>query len=376
MGVTYKLKDEVVHFIISQRQENPLLSCRQLAESASEKFGVHLSKSSVHDVLKASGVVTPRGRKPKDKFEIPQEKKKQIQKSLSQVKLLAPPGIDEPKDSSVSPQNDEALTTQNNAPVILSEVSHAEHADPVPDTHNSSQVVPKNDTTVIVEKDVSENSSEYEGAGKIFLKAALWDLGIYSEENIKESDWAYYLTYSKGIKVVLENNKSFFIDLILPLERCIRETVDGLINNIKPFSAGKVSDLDLFKASMEAQQGFKITKITIVDYKNNNLFEYDHIVELKRKFEYENRVFVENYDKSPAKRSIAVFFSQNIDTDCFINNILNLIGFDTTTKQDLVVNLLPGSQFIDHAKLVEASEKLNGMNLYDEQERRVRIKIF
>ena len=88
MGVIYKLKEEVVQFIISQRQSNPLASCRQLAESASQKFDLHLSKSSVHDVLKESGIVTPRGRKPKDKFEIPQEKKKEIQASLSQVKLI------------------------------------------------------------------------------------------------------------------------------------------------------------------------------------------------------------------------------------------------------------------------------------------------
>src|ERR1035441_79132 len=88
MGVTYKLKDEVVQFIISQRQSNPLFSCRQLAESVSQKFDLHLSKSSVHDVLKESGIITPRGRKPKDKFEIPEEKKKQIQVNLSQVKLL------------------------------------------------------------------------------------------------------------------------------------------------------------------------------------------------------------------------------------------------------------------------------------------------
>src|SRR5471032_3069207 len=88
MGVIYKLKDEVVHFIISQRQSNPLFSCRQLAESASQKFGLNLSKSSVHDVLKDSGIITPRGRKPTPKFTIPQEKKKQIQENLSQVKLL------------------------------------------------------------------------------------------------------------------------------------------------------------------------------------------------------------------------------------------------------------------------------------------------
>src|SRR5271156_5378417 len=95
MGVIYKLREEVVSFIISQRQGNPLFSCRQLAESASQKFGLHLSKSSIHDVLKESVIITPRGRKPKDKFAILQEKKKQIQSSLSQVKLLPIPAESE-----------------------------------------------------------------------------------------------------------------------------------------------------------------------------------------------------------------------------------------------------------------------------------------
>ncbi len=95
------------------------------------------------------------------------------------------------------------------------------------------------------------------GQEEFFLKAALWDLGIFSEENIKETDWNYYLTYSKGIKVILENNKDFFIDLPLPIERCIREAADGLINNVKPLIVHKVSDEELFKACMDAQAGLK-----------------------------------------------------------------------------------------------------------------------
>lgn len=105
MGVTYKLRDEVVQFIINQRQGDPLSSCRQLAESASQKFGLHLSKSSVHDVLKESGIVTPRGRKPKNRFEIPQEKKKQIQTSLSQVKLLPSPIDSQPEEGESMPRS-------------------------------------------------------------------------------------------------------------------------------------------------------------------------------------------------------------------------------------------------------------------------------
>ncbi len=73
------------------------------------------------------------------------------------------------------------------------------------------------------------------GQEGFFLKPRFGTWDYFSEENIKESDWEYYLTYSKGIKVNLENNKDFFIELPLPLERCIREMADGLINNVKPF---------------------------------------------------------------------------------------------------------------------------------------------
>jgi hypothetical protein len=332
MGVTYKLREEVVHFIINQRQSNPLASCRQLAESTSQKFGLNLSKSSVHDVLKESGVITPRGRKPKNKFEIPQEKKNQIQASLSQVKLLPDPisSSKAPLDSSATPQND---------------------AGPV------------------------EISPEHEGAGRIFLKAALWDLGIFSEENIKATDWYYYLTYSKGIKVVLENNKSFFIDLPLPLKRCIREAADGLINNVKPFIVHKVSDEGLFKACMDAQAGFKIDSISIVDEKDHILLELNNIVESNRRFILQNRVFVESDEKDIRERSKSIFFSQLIDNDGVIDNILNLKGFDTTNKDENVVTLLISDSYENKAMLQGAAEKLNGMYLCDEKDRLVSVKI-
>src|SRR5208283_2882978 len=112
MGVTYKLREEVVRFIISQRQNNPLFSCRQLAESVSQQFGIRLSKSSVHDVLKESGAVTPRGRKPKDRFQIPIEKKKQIQVSLSQVRLVNPPKTKDPTGVNMSNATTGALSKE------------------------------------------------------------------------------------------------------------------------------------------------------------------------------------------------------------------------------------------------------------------------
>ena len=358
MGVIYKLKEDVVRFIISQRQSNPLASCRQLAESASQKFGLHLSKSSVHDVLKESGIITPRGRKPKDKFEIPQEKRKQIQTSLSQVKLI-PPLMAASKEPTVILSETKDLTTPLDSSTIgLRMTINDECPARGPTETNAMQI-----------------SSEYPEAGKIFLKAALWDLGIYSEGNIKETDWNYYLTYSKGIKVVLENNKSFFIDLPLPLERCIKETTDGLINSVKPFIVHKVSEEGLFKACMGAQEGFKITSVSIVDEKDHILLEFNDIMEFKREFIIKNRVFVENTDTNGMKRLKAIFFPQLIDNNDVIDNILNLKGFDTTNKDEKVVTFLINNNYENKTILQEAVEKLNEMYLQDEQDRLAKVKI-
>jgi hypothetical protein len=437
MGVTYKLKDEVVHFIINQRQSDPLSSCRQLAESASQEFGLQLSKSSVHEVLKESGIITPRGRKPRLKFTIPQEKKKQIQESLSQVKLLT---VQDPLSehnsiitsssvisdtfSTVIPESSSVIPESSSVIPAKAGIQNRINSDMDPrfrgddnknndgddnknndgdDNKNNDGDDNKNNDGDDDKKNDKEVSPVYEGAGRIFLKAALWDLGIFSpsffkeglgefnsEGNIKETDWNYFLTYSKGIKVVLENNKDFFIDLPLPIERCIKETADGLINNVKPFIVNKVSDEVLFKACMDDQERFKIRSIAIVDYKDRILLELDNIMEHKRTFIIQNRVFVENKEKNALKRAKTLFFpschssvlychsresGNPISNNDVIDNILNLKGFDTTSKDENVVTLLIDENYANKAMLQEAIERLNGMYIRDEQDRLVKVKI-
>jgi len=434
MGVIYKLKDEVVDFIISQRKDNPLSSCRQLAESASQKFGLQLSKSSVHDVLKESGIVTPRGRKPKDKFEIPQEKKKQIQVSLSQVKLLPasiepaheptpvaisvpslelipepmPESVPEPKpepvpeplpepklslmpDVTVSEPEEPSTGVKRPNTLDIAEVSSS--TSEAKQSFNTEEIAsspsaPRNDTTgestTLLQNDITqptavkedlEVSAEHEGAGKIFLKAALWDLGVFSEENIKETDWDYYLTYTKGIKVILDNSSEFFIDLPLPIERCIRETVDGLVNNVKPLIVDKVSDKELFRATMEAETGFKIKNISIVGCDDHNLLDLTDIMEFKRKYSINSMIFVENKEKNIQKRAKSLFLSQVIDNNNVIENILNLKGFDAKNKHEIVITLIINDGYENKAVLQEAIDKLNGMFLRDGENRLVRVKI-
>jgi hypothetical protein len=219
-----------------------------------------------------------------------------------------------------------------------------------------------------------ETSPEYEGAGRIFLKAALWDLGIFSEENIKETDWDYYLTYSKGVNVVLENGKSFFIDLELPIERCIREVADGLINNVKPFIVHKVTDESLFKACMEGQMGFKMTSVSIVEQNDHVLSSFYNIMEFKRKYILKNRSFVVNKQKNILERSKSIFISQKIDKNEVVEYLFNLRGFDSISRQENTVNLVVDEGYAYKNILQEAMERLNGMYICDEQGRLVSIK--
>jgi hypothetical protein len=356
MGVTYKFKDEVVEFIISQKQADPTCSCRQLAESASEKFALKLSKSSVHDVLKNAGIINPRGRKPKDKFEIPEEKKKQIQTSLSQVKI-EPSLVPEP----LLPD-----------PVIVATVSEPPAPTEIISIKEEVKEEVKEKPLPIEEE--FEISESYEGAGKIFYKAVQWDLGIFSEGHIKERDWDYYLTYAKGIIVNLENNQSFFIELPIPIERCVRETADGFVNNVRPFLVHKVSSQEIFQACMEGKTGFTMSSVVIVGHSDHILSEFDFIVEKKRTFILKDRMFVESKDRNFIERVKNIFFSQDINLDV-INELLNISGIDKISKEENVVKLLIQEGY-EHKNLLEqAVLRLNNMLLRDDQDRLVRIEI-
>ncbi len=64
MGVIYKFKQEVVDFVMAQKQAHPGLSCRQLAGIVSKEFQLQVSKSSVNTILKQAQLSSPVGRRP------------------------------------------------------------------------------------------------------------------------------------------------------------------------------------------------------------------------------------------------------------------------------------------------------------------------
>lgn len=65
MGIIYKLKPNIIEYIVSQKQKSPNLSCRKLADLAQAKFNVKVSKSSVNSIIKQEGLSSAVGRRTK-----------------------------------------------------------------------------------------------------------------------------------------------------------------------------------------------------------------------------------------------------------------------------------------------------------------------
>lgn len=67
MGTIHKLRPEVRDFIIEEKKNKPLLSCRKLTVLISEQFNIKMSKSSINIVIKEAGLSAPIGRTSKKK---------------------------------------------------------------------------------------------------------------------------------------------------------------------------------------------------------------------------------------------------------------------------------------------------------------------
>ncbi|MEI8012173.1 MAG: hypothetical protein WCI27_06805 [Candidatus Omnitrophota bacterium] len=82
MGVTYKLKKEIIDLIIDKKKGDPSLSCRKLVVILRDVFQLEVSKSSINAVIKEYNLSNPVGRASTKNFFIPKDKKEQL---LAQV---------------------------------------------------------------------------------------------------------------------------------------------------------------------------------------------------------------------------------------------------------------------------------------------------
>ena len=160
MGVIYKLKSEVIEYILQSKRDNLFLSCRELAQLTGEKFQFQVSKSSINAVIKNAQLSSPVGRRSiinaqSKKFEIPQDKRKQMyentQSLISQDKIL----------SKSEPGHSQPL------PVNIAKESFYK---------NSVVEIKKEEPQKIPIKQRLVNAPTVKGAGLIFLKAAQWEI--------------------------------------------------------------------------------------------------------------------------------------------------------------------------------------------------------
>ncbi len=295
MGVTYKLTDEIINYIINERKANAILSCRALAEAVEAQFSVQVSKSSIHDVLKQANIVSSRGRKPKDVFAIPHQKKQVIKADLSKALL---PLLDDPDllpPAVIEPAKAVKLDVEVDVTAVPTEVAPA---------------------TVKVCGAGSWVSEELPRAGDIFVKAVFWDLcpqrvlGIKSVEDVDRVaggdlalNWKYLIKQLTAIKVSLEDGSVYYLDArtrgiyadnpkdlrrAAPIERVIGVVVDRILNNKKPLVLGAIypdeKPSEDFLGSFSLKKGKRIQKIEIVDEKDHIYADFASFVDLKREF--------------------------------------------------------------------------------------------
>ncbi len=211
MGVTHKLKPEVVDFILNQKQENPRVSCRSLVDLLAQQFQVQISKSSINAILKGANLSDPIGRKPNSgqsikKFQIPPQKKAllfpgasgmpqiesgpPVESTAASAPILPkslPEKFDPPK-TAVTPPRKRKVVPKKELRAIPAPEKRASSAD-VPASPRSEKLVltfepPKEEKAETAELQfssekplsVSDSGVYHDGMGNFFLKAAQWEL--------------------------------------------------------------------------------------------------------------------------------------------------------------------------------------------------------
>ncbi len=86
MGFIYKLRQDIVDFIVQKKKDHPEISCRDLVGVVRDTFGVDVSKSSVNAVVKQFQLSGPVGRhsvhKAPKNYSIPKDKKDILLKNV------------------------------------------------------------------------------------------------------------------------------------------------------------------------------------------------------------------------------------------------------------------------------------------------------
>lgn len=274
MGVTHKLKEEVISFIIDQKRGNPKLGCREIAEIASDKFLIKISKSSVNSIIKNLNLSNSVGRPNKilddknKKFQIPSEKKQQISKELHKIPLPIT------KNS-----KNEEISELSNKKSLISELDKSQkmivETEKILKNPINLSATKKMANLELNGKTPHTTNINFKFAGLIFLKLVFWE--SMGEEFLGD----LLQSYNSGLDKNLFDKKCnvSFIYAILDIYQknndidCVLNFMDNIENiNI---------DLDFIQKEIPKED--KLRLLTRVDLELQQLLNQSKMVTLKLK---------------------------------------------------------------------------------------------
>ncbi|MDP8265183.1 MAG: hypothetical protein P9M12_06890 [Candidatus Aceula lacicola] len=318
MGITYKLKKEVVDYILLQKRTSPRLGCRKISDLASQFFQKEISKSSVNSILKTFLLSSPVGRraavgKKQEKFKIPEYRKKELFVNVPKELL-----VDEPV---VVQQEKKGNLFKGAGAVILKaaelQVAQKGFVSSFVEEFSQSQLIESLLYSPVLGVSNQDELMREEGLWKINgvgsqpsgqeIQKAM--IGLEELENKKqEIGLKSFEMFSevKYFKLFLKNGDHFCIDaqfnsvwtkenvhsrFSLPLEKSLDFLSKRIISNIRPIvlrcSPGVESFPSYFYTMLACFEGFSsqsVVKIDLLAEHDEVLSSFETILHKKRQF--------------------------------------------------------------------------------------------
>lgn len=377
MGVSYKITDEVLRFIMAQKTANPKISCQDISDEIFKQFQVKVSKSSVHDALKQQGIITPRQRKVKDNFELPEGAKLKIKEDIIKLGsglIDAPVAVEKvivekietplpPPTLPVSPEPVQEIVVE---PLAVVEVPLE---------------LPKEEPVAIVKGPVVSD------AGKVFLDAASWEMGLKPGQAFPLNDRAYISFLVYAYKLEFNDRDPIFIDAQFKgiglqlsdftpnprlLPRATLEACDRLVTNHKPLIIDDLGNTDLSSALIRALKDPKaLIKIGLCDSQGQSITEWDNFLPLAHVLEIKTdknvvdmtRLDFTQIDTSDLLIMTYTLFQPGMTLEEF-SQVIRFEGFTSKTPTQQQLTLIVPDGFASKAQVEQICSQINGLSIH------------
>lgn len=309
MGVVYKLTDKIIQFIINQKKEDSLLSCRGLVVIVKKKFKITLSKSSINTIWKQAGLSGPVGRKARSFLKPPEVLK---QEPIKLLETRPPEKLELPQLLAEKPASEQPVKEPEKAPEKPALIPEKEVQKPVlpekkePEIiENKPELLPKPLPVPVPEpigiKEVKKEEPLFEevqsaqlieikddeiieNLGFFFLKLAEWQVSQSSilAETIKPYLTNYELQDLKAKSEILLFLVALGLNDLEAIRRYDNKDIwalnqinqkhspESLVKFIQDFKSLKSLSLTLSMVASQAQAEVNFIKITLAD--NTALF--------------------------------------------------------------------------------------------------------